>query len=65
MSQYKQGLHEMTDFFIFGCTFVHTVAKFIVPDWGIKLTPASKAGRYDNSMPESTLSPVRDYEFGY
>jgi hypothetical protein len=45
------------------------VAKLIVPDLGIKLTPALGlsyrparlhtvlAGRYDNPMPESTLSP--------
>jgi len=32
-----------------------TVDKFIVPDGGDKVNP----------MPESTISPVRDYEFGY
>ncbi len=53
------------------------VAKFIVPDRrdkvdsGIALSyrPARLywlAGRYDNPMPETTLSPPpRDYEFGY
>ncbi len=55
---------------------VYTVAKFIVPDWGFIVDsgmrlwywPASLfslAGRYDNPMPELTLSPqVKDYEFG-
>jgi hypothetical protein len=29
-------------------------------------TPLQRlAGRYDNPIPESTISPVRDYEFGY
>ncbi len=52
------------------------LAKFMVLDWGDKVVsdiglsyrPASLcsvAGRYDNHMLESTISPVRDYEFGY
>jgi hypothetical protein len=54
------------------------IAKFIVPDWRLWLTPAwgivsylaaslcSLAGQYDNRMQESTLSPpVRDYEYGH
>jgi hypothetical protein len=53
-----------------------TVAKFIVPDWGdkagsgVRLSSYRPArlhrltGRYDNPMPESTISPFRDYEFG-
>ncbi len=44
---------------------VRHVAKFIVPYWGIKSTTAlgcrtnlcSLMGRYDNHMPQSTLSP--------
>jgi hypothetical protein len=54
-----------------------SVSKFIVPDWGDKVNsgiglsywPARRnrpAGRYDNPIPESTISPpVRDYIFGY
>jgi len=51
------------------CEIAPPVTKFIVPDWGIQLTreygclvaPAcqpisSVAGRYDNPMPELTLS---------
>ncbi len=52
------------------------VAKCIVPEedivdsgLGLSYRPASLCsltGRYDNPMPESTLSPaVSDYEFGY
>ncbi len=36
------------------------VAEFIDPDWGSKVNPArlhGHAGRYDNPMPELTLSP--------
>jgi hypothetical protein len=55
--------------------YVHSVAKFIVPEWGDKVDsgtglsyrPAnlsSLAARY-NPMPESFIPPVRDYEFGY
>ncbi len=54
--------------------------KFIVSDWGIKLTPAyrvvvpaSQAAnadtpvRHDNPMPDTTIvyPAVSDYEFGY
>ncbi len=49
---------------------MQAVAKFIVPDWGDKVDagiglsylPArlhGLAGRYDNPMPESTISPQR------
>ncbi len=34
---------------------------------GLSYRPAilhDMAGQYDNAMPESTLSPIRDYEFG-
>ncbi len=53
------------------------VAEFINPDWGDKVNfgiglsyrPArlhGLAGRYDNPMPELTLSPQSEiYEFGY
>jgi hypothetical protein len=62
------------DFFFF---FISAVAKFRVPDWedkvnsdiGLSYRPTrlcSLAGRYENPMPELTLSPPdRDYEFGY
>jgi hypothetical protein len=53
-----------------------TAAEFLVPDWGDKVNsgigfsyrPAGLhrlAGRYDNPMPELTISPqVSDREFG-
>ena len=43
---------------------VEPVAKFVVPDGGIK---SILAGRYDNPGQESTTEYplVRDYEFGY
>jgi hypothetical protein len=47
----------------------YIVAKFIVPDWGDKvdsgiglsIVPACQAiaGRYDNSIPESTIFPIQ------
>jgi hypothetical protein len=54
---------------------VLSVATFIVPDLGDKVNsdiglsyrPARLhrlAGQYDSPMPESTISSVRDYEFG-
>ena len=54
----------------------HPVAKFIIPDWEDKVNSDIRlscrptrlhwlAGRYDNPVPESTISPVSDYEFGY
>ncbi len=53
---------------------LHSVAKFIVPDWRIQLTPAKGcrtglpayvARRRQPYMPESIFfPPVRDYEFG-
>ncbi len=57
-----------TRFLYFTPNRTQPVAKFIVPDWGIKLTPAMGcrvgpprlhrlAGRYDNPMAESTVSP--------
>ncbi len=57
-------------------TVYNSVSKFIVLDWGdevntdigLSYRPARLhrlAGRYDNPMPESTIPPVRDYEFGY
>jgi hypothetical protein len=55
-----------------------TEAKFIVPDWGMKLTVAYRvvvrpvrlhrlAGRYDNPLCQSLLylSPSKEHEFGY
>jgi hypothetical protein len=53
-----------------------TVAEFIVPNWGDKVNSGivlsygaarlhHLAGWYTNPMPESTISPVRDYEFSY
>jgi hypothetical protein len=49
----------------------NAVAKFLVPEWGdivdsgigMSYRPASLcslAGRYDNRMPDSTLSPASD-----
>jgi hypothetical protein len=68
----------MTDFFLLtGRTFVHTVAEFIVPDWGIKLTPAKgyrtgphgyiglQAGTTTLYAGVNFIPPVRDHEFGY
>ncbi len=51
------------------------VIKFIVPDWGDKVSsgiglayrPARLhrlAGRYDNPVPESSKSPGKGYELG-
>jgi hypothetical protein len=38
-----------------GLRFFPLVAKFIVADWGIKLTPELT----------TSITPIRDYEFGY
>jgi hypothetical protein len=55
----------------------YPVAEFLDPGWGDKVNsgiglsyrpakPGSLAGRYDNYMPKSTLSPQSViYEFGY
>jgi hypothetical protein len=55
----------------------NSVAKFIVPEWGILLTPAyvcrtglpayicSQAGRYDTFARDNFIPSVRDYKFGW